>query len=291
MTNRSVRFAVGSALGLLLAAGSGVAFAQAPEGAPPAAPEGAPPAAGAETAPAPASAGAGAGPLLTLRQGGVSVDGDVVVSLSSGAVGKPVQIVPNVYYGISDQLSVGIAHNPGAEVFQTAGRGLCLTGTDSGCLKFYNNISLDALFSFLRDATKDLAIHGGIDFLFLDPLWASLRVGVKGKMLAGPLVIVFDPSINIGLSKRDEGNKEALQIPVRIGFMATPELNLGLSVGLIGPLDGFGDSYRVPLGFGGSFALSSQLALRAQFTLDRLIAANDSGADARTLSVGAAWHM
>src|SRR5688572_33177664 len=110
MTNRSVRFAISSALGLALAglAGSGVAFAQDPavtpttEGTPAPGGETAPPPAG-DAAAAPAPTGAGAGPLLTLRQGGVSVDGDVVVSLSSGAVGKPVQIVPNVYYGISDQ--------------------------------------------------------------------------------------------------------------------------------------------------------------------------------------------
>jgi hypothetical protein len=58
-----------------------------------------------------------------------------------------------------------------------------------------------------------------------------------------------------------------------------------------GPLDGFGDNYFVPLGVGGTFAINSALDVRAQFTLDRLIAANNGGADARTLSIGAAWRM
>jgi hypothetical protein len=299
MTNRSVRFAVSTALGLALAglAGSGVAFAQDP---PPADPN-APPPAG-ETTPPPATGDAAAGstpagtgaPTVTLRQGGISVDGDVVVGLDSGGAGEPIQIVPNFYYGVSDVLSVGLAHNPGAEIFQTSGRGLCLTGETGGCLKVYNNLSLDALFSFMRSAGMDLAAHAGLDFITLsDPTALSLRLGVKGKALAGPLIIVFDPSINIGLTERDGGNKEILQLPVRLGFLVTPQLNLGVSVALVGLLDGFGDTYVVPLGLGGTFAVNNQLALRAQFTFDGLISGFPGGgsADFRTLSVGAIFTM
>lgn len=299
MTNRSVRFAVCSALGLALAglAGSSVAFAQDP----PPATEGTTPPPGGETTPPPAGDAAGGAaapatgaPLVTLRQGGFSIDGDVVIGLSSGSAGEPIQIVPNFYYGVSDVLSVGLAHNPGAEIFQTGSPvtgGLCLTGESGGCFNFYNNLSLDALFSFMRNAGMDIAFHGGLDFISLtDPTALSLRVGVKGKMLAGPLIIVFDPSVNIGLTERDFFG-DFLTIPVRLGFMVTPQLNLGLSAGIIGPFDGFGDAYSVPVGVGGVFSLNNQFDLRAQFTLDRLIAGTAGGADARTLSVGAAYRM
>lgn len=298
MTNRSVRFAVCSALGLALAglAGSGVAFAQDP---PPADPT-APPPAG-ETAPPPATgdatavpAAGGAGPAVTLRQAGVSVDGDVVIGLSSGSTGEPIQITPNLYYGISDQLTIGIAHNPFAEIFQTFGGGLCLSGEPT-CSNVYNNVSADVLFSFSRSSTMDIAFHGGLDVTQIsDPTLLSLRVGVKGKMLAGPLVLVFDPALNVGVTDRDAFNSEFLSVPIRVGFMATPQLNLGLSTGLFGlltpPIGGFGDVYFIPVGVGGTFALSNQLALRAQFTFDNL-AGNGGGADFRTLSVGAVFNM
>ena len=155
MTNRSVRFVPSCALALALTAGSGVAFAQdpPPEGTPPAGGETMPPPAGGDAGAAPTAAGTGGGPPHTLRQGGVSIDGDVVIGLSSGSAGEPINIVPNIYYGVSDQLSVGLAHNPGAEIFQTAGRGLCLTGTSGGCGKVYNNLSLDSLYSFMRSST------------------------------------------------------------------------------------------------------------------------------------------
>ena len=294
MTNRCVRFAVSSALGLALAglAGSGVAFAQEP---PPAGEGTTPPPGGEATTPppaaAPAPAAAGGSQLVTLRQGGLSIDGDLQISLSSDLVGKPIQLVPNIYYGISDQLTVGLAHNTLSDIFQTAGSGLCFTGEDGGCFKVYNSLSLDALFSLMRDAGMDLAAHGGLDFISLsDPTMLSLRLGVKGRTMAGPLNIVFDPSINIGLTERDF-NKEFITLPARFGFGVTDQLNLGLSIALQAPFDGFGDNYVVPLGVGGIFAVNGQLDVRAQFTLDRLIAGNAGGADARTIAIGAAFRL
>ena len=65
----------------------------------------------------------------------------------------------------------------------------------------------------------DLAAHGGIDFNALSPeLLMALRLGLKGKMMAGPIMLIFDPFLSIGLTKRDLGNKERLGIPVRVGF-------------------------------------------------------------------------
>jgi hypothetical protein len=292
MTNRTVRFLVCSALGLALV-GSGRAFAQ---DNPPA--EGsAPPAAGGEAAPAvaatpaPAPAGAGNPTDITLRAGGVGIDGDVAVGMSSGATGKPISIVPNVYYGVSDTLSVGIGSNPGSEIFQNAaGAGLCLSGEANGCGKIYNNVSLDALFSFMRSGTMDLGAHGGLDTSFGTETLLGVRVGAKGKTLLGPLVLTFDPFIRIGVNKRDVGNKELIYVPVRLGFNATPQLNVGPSVGIWGPLDGFGDAYFVPVGLGGTFAINSNISARAQFTFDNL-AGKGGGADFRTLSLGAVYRM
>ena len=57
----------------------------------------------------------------------------------------------------------------------------------------------------MRSSTMDIAFHGGLDFISLTIRRAlSLRLGVKGKTMAGPLIIVFDPSISIGLTERDD---------------------------------------------------------------------------------------
>jgi hypothetical protein len=80
--------------------------------------------------------------------------------------------------------------------------------------------------------------------------------------------------------------------------MATPQLNVGLSVALQGPIDppagGFGDFYRVPVGVGGTFAINNNISARAQFSLDNLGGKQPPGggrADERTLSIGAVYRM
>jgi len=299
MTNRTVRFVVCSALGLALATlGSGSAFAQdnaaaAPEGAPPAAPAGGEAAPAVAATPAPAAAAPGSPTNITLHAGGVGVEADVVSNMSKSAVGKPFSIVPNIYYGINDQLSVGIANNFGSEVFQTTpGAGLCLAGQSNGCAKVYNAVSLDALFSFMRQATMDIGAHGGLDVWEFSPdLLMKLRVGVKGRVMAGPLLITFDPAVRFGLTKRDaDGNKEDVGIPVRLGFLPMPALNVGASVGIFGPLSHFGDLYTIPVGVGGTYSINQTLDARAQFAFLNL-AGKGSSADVRALSVGVAYHM
>lgn len=290
MKNRSAHL-VSAVLGLAIAALSGSGRALAQDGAAPA--EGAPPAA--PTAPPPAAPSVSAAMSATeatLHQGVISVDGDLVMGLSKGSAFKPIQIVPNLYYGVSNELTAGFAHNTNAEIFQAVstpgGRGLCLSGSSDGCAHVYNSFSLDALFSFLRSSRLDVAAHGGVDFV-LDPFLLSLRLGVKGKAGLGPMAIVFDPSVNIGLIKRYE-NKDYLQVPVRIGFVVMSRLNIGVSAAVNGQLDGFGDHYVIPLGAGATFAVNGAVDLRAQFAFDNL-AGKNSSADLRTLSVGAAFHM
>src|SRR5437763_13225030 len=103
MRRRTVRSVVRAAFGLALAGlrGSGTAFAQDPppaEATPPA--SGEPAAAPATATPGRTAAPAPASPtVLTLHQGSISVDGDVIANMSKDLVGKPIQIVPNLYLG------------------------------------------------------------------------------------------------------------------------------------------------------------------------------------------------
>jgi hypothetical protein len=295
MKNRTAHLAASAVLGLAVGALSGSGRALAQDNAGPA--EAATPAGGAAPATTPPPAAASvtvpmSATEATLRQGTIRVDGDLVIGLSKGSAWKPIQIVPNLYYGVSNELTAGFANNTNAEIFQAVsapgGRGLCLSGSSDGCAHVYNSFSLDALYSFMRSSRVDVAAHGGVDFL-LDPFLLSLRLGLKGKAGLGPLAIVFDPSLNIGLNRRDR-NEDVLQVPLRVGVMATSQLNVGVSVALNGQLDGFGNSYMVPLGAGATFALNGAVDVRAQFAFDNLAGKNAS-ADLRTVSVGAAYHM
>ena len=304
MTYGIARFVVCSALGLALAtlAGPGRALAQdAPaEGTPPA--EGtARPAAATPATPAPSSGGGYLTPTdVTLRQGAISIDGDVVVNLSSDAVGEPVQIVPNLYYGVNDALTVGFAQNPGAEIFQTTGSGLCITGSSK---------RLRALLQQLQPGRPVLVPafqHDGPR----GPRWARLRVARpvpaepsprrEGQDDGRPRCDRARPVPQHRAQRSLDSTKRSCSFLPASASWRRRSSTSARPIGLIGPVDGFGDAYTLPLGLGATFAVSNMIDVRAQFTLTDLTghstgsgATGSTGgaADGRALSVGAAYRM
>jgi hypothetical protein len=107
---------------------------------------------------------------------------------------------------------------------------------------------------------------------------------VLARFRGGPLAVLVDPSLQIGITKRDQGNEEVIYLPVRVGFQTTPDLNVGLVTGLAGPFSGFGDHYTIPIGVSGMFALGPRINLGAYFAFPNAAGQNHSG-DQRTVGV------
>jgi len=206
---------------------------------------------------------------LTNPAGTVTINGAIDLNLSKNAVLKPIYVTPDIYYGINDQLTLGIVHGAWEDIFQGGG-GLCLGGQDRGCFKAYNNVTLDGLYSLLRQAGFELAAHAGFDFRNIDQKFLGLHLGAALKFTSGPLAIVADPSLGVGLNKRDQGNKESITIPVRIGFQASPTVAAFLDTGIGGPTSNFGDSYQIPAGVGALVAVAPIADVGAKFEFSNL---------------------
>ena len=272
----------------------------------------APPADGTQPAAAPTPA-AGMGPSLTLvDKGKILIAGSTVnINMSADAVGKPISLSPSVWYGVNEKLSVGLTHDQGTTPYtprpglrittipnpldptmsiQAAGAGgICFTGEDNGCPKVYDNIGVDALYGISNDKFS-MAAHPGLDVFAFDPFILQLRVGLLGRYMASDkLSIVFDPRITIGLTERDV-NKEAIDVPVWVWFNVNEKLGVYGSTGIAGAFDGFGDTYRIPLQFGASFAVNQQLTVGGDFEFFNLLGSNSS-ADGRMLALRVAYRL
>lgn len=297
---------------------AGTALAQdAPPADPPAGGGDATPPAGGETTPPPATGDAtmaptSALPPLTLGAGKIEIGGETVtINLSADAVGKPISLAPAIYYGVNDKLTVGVTHDAGSTMwsprpaFRTitivnpldptmtltgvGGAGICLTGEDNGCNKVYDNVGLDALFS-LAMGKFSVAAHGGLDVFSFDPFTLSLRAGVLGRYEIAPKIAVsFDPRISIGLTERDF-NKETIDVPAWLWFMASPKLAAYVSSGIAGPLDGFGDAFSIPLGVGANFNVNEKLSAGLDFQFLN-IAGKNSTADARAIGIRVGYKL
>jgi hypothetical protein len=232
-----------------------------------------------------------------LAKGMIQIHADLFANMSTDNSFKPFSIAPDIFYGVSDKLSVGVTH----------AIGICPAGTDNGCAKVYNDIGVDTLFSLKKDEKMDLASHVGVDVGAFSPdLVLAAHLGVLLKYQIDKLGIFVDPAIGIGLTQRDAGNKETLAIPVQVAYQVNKNLAPFLRTGLGGVpigamavktsaganLDvdgaGFGDTYAVPLGIGVLYGLSAKLDVGAELDFPALFGstlASDIGTDGRFLFV------
>jgi len=213
------------------------------------------------------------------------------INLCSDLVGEPVSLAPDLYYAITDKVQVGLLHT-GPMGWQTLpGSGICFTGETHGCPKVYNNIGFDLLYGLLF-GENFLSAHASFYVLsFADPSATMLTLGLAGQVrIARGFALYFDPQLGIGITGRDEvtGTKQSLFIPLELEVQASEPLQLKLFTGLSGPLDGFGDAYRIPLGIGGLYNLSPMFDLGLRFSFDNLLGKVPDGvgrADERSLSL------
>jgi hypothetical protein len=276
--------------------------ARAQEEAPAAAPAGDPaaaPAGDAAGAPAPAPEAAAAPAAgtdyvsrgLTVAGGGLQLTVPIVLTLNKGAALKPVWVPLDVRYGVNDQLEVFLLHSgPGYPM--AAEGGVCLGGTSRGCGKLYNNATLGAQYSLSKSGGIELTGIGALELRSLDPMWLAIDIGVGFKYASGPIAIKATPVLGIGATKRADGNKEFIAVPVQIAFQASAPLAVFLDTGIGGPTSHFGDLYSVPLGIGAAFAVQPGLDVGAEFMIPGVLTGipGDKALDSRTLALFASYR-
>lgn len=255
---------------------------------------------------APAAAPVTAGERVTMPAKRGLLHAQLGINLSTDAVGKPISLSPDIWYGINEKLTVGLVHTGvGTTGVQgLPGTSLCLTGSDNGCGDFYSNVGLDARYTLKSSEKLQLALDAGLFINSLDPFQLSIKVGVAGRYKLGKqLALEFQPSVFFGVTSRDGGgevgaetNKETIVAPANIVYSLNEKIGLLGQLALILPLEDTGDAYLLGLSVGGTYALSKQLSLELIFSLPVLVtgakdAMGDSigGVDFRALTLGGSY--
>ena len=219
----------------------------------------------------------------------------VAINLSKSSAGEPIMVPLDLYYGVNDNLTLGLSHSEGVvpAVMHYGGRfanGLCLNGEDAGCGKVYDNLGVDALFGLMRGVLQ-LAFHGGLDIRSIDASFFAARLGVLFQApLATNIAIVTDPRFSLGLNKRDLGNEDYLTLPLAVQFWLSPTTRLAARTMITGPLDAYSDFYRGALGVFAGIGLSDMVEGMVSFDFTNLYG-KGSSADGRVLMVGVSFGM
>ena len=224
-------------------------------------------------------------PGLTLPAGKVNVAVNLELNASADRVGKPITIAPDVSYGVTPDLTVGVVHSLYAVTgFRArAGGGLCVTGEDNGCAHVYDNVGAEGWYSVARGPTA-IAVGGGVHATSLDAGFYALKLGVKLRHTVGRIGLHALPSVLVAVTDRESGgvrlNRDSLWLPVQATYKATPELTVGLGTGVkILDLSAAGDSWEVPVGAMATYAIDPLTTVGASWVFGKLLAGVDNPPD------------
>jgi hypothetical protein len=231
---------------------------------------------------------------FTLPKGKLALNVNLGVNLSSDAVGKPVSLSPDLWYGVSDDLTIGLVHSgEGLNGFlgTSTGGSLCLAGEKNGCADVYHNVAVDVRYRLKSPLTLDAALYVNS----FDPFTVGAKLGVDARWVWSKLSLEVRPSVTIGFNERDTapGNHEALYVPATIAYAVAPKVGVGLQSGLaIYDLEHAGDTWAIPLSIAARFAATPKLGVGLAFSFMQLAAADaigGGGADLRTLTLGGTY--
>ena len=248
---------------------------------------------------------------LVLPKGRLLLDAYLEINLSKDLAGKPISIAPDLWYGVNDDLTIGLVHSfesefgfiggaaPGSDRF---GSSLCLTGTGDGCNGVYNNVGIEGRYQIKMSKPEfSLAAVGGLYVnSFKDPFSLDVKVGALGRWHKGKLAVELEPSVFIALTKRSVDlaglgnvtqNHDILNIPVTVLYTVIPKLAIAGQVGVQLPLEDAGHFYQIPLSLGAHYTLNDSVSLNAALTLTALAGGDEvlTGADGRSVTLGGSY--
>jgi hypothetical protein len=164
------------------------------------------------------------------------------LDISDDTTFEPFHAPLHLYFGVATDLTLGVTHEVGP--FYPWG-GPCFN-----CNRVYNDVGFSILFNLVRSAGFELELSFAVPEItqFRPDVFVAARGGVLGRANLGDTVaLVFDPSLQIGLSNRGKGNGDYLWLPFWFYFQVTPSVAPFVGFGMGGGVEGFFSHMEIPL--------------------------------------------
>ena len=254
-------------------------------------------------------AGADGAPRLVPDAGQVQAELWFTANLSKDQVFEPFSLAPDIFYGITEKLSIGVIHSSVATTGfygNAPGNSLCLAGGSNGCAVgvinpmgppgansyVYKNGGLEARY-LLYDG-GGIAVYGKLAALIMgtDPFQIGANVGVHARFEFASRGFV-DLALNspTGFNKRDATippTKGDINIPIGVGYYVLPQWMVLLQTGAVLPPGDLADAHQVPVSLASAYWVTGQLGFSFAFTLPFVVAGDKigiDGVDGRTASL------
>lgn len=177
---------------------------------------------------------------LVLPHGAIDARASVEVSLNARHVADPISLAPDVWYGVRDDVTIGVITSGDALPRIQVGDGLC-----HGCARLYDNLGLDLRVR----VSRQVAFESQVVLRSFDPWKPSWRPGLRVHVARGAFAVDVAPQLWLGLANVDRGNADELNVPLW-GRLFFGPAEAWLFTGMRGELAGFGETYAIPIAVG-----------------------------------------
>jgi hypothetical protein len=215
---------------------------------------------------------------LTLPATLIRIDVPIVANASTNRVGEPVFVPLALDYGVTNDVQIGIIH----------ARGLCLSGTSSGCREVYDDFGARMVVGLSRTPEAHLALEVDVYALDLDDVTYDAAAALRYKRSLGIIGVTFDAGVVSILN--DRGSAQFTEI---VFGDAEGAVDLGASLSAFGRIgvnrrlgndSGYDAHLDVPVAFGVELAPMRKLEIGVELDFPNLLGENAT-ADERELVV------
>ena len=214
------------------------------------------------------------------------------INASSGAAFQPVSLAPDIWYGASERLSIGVVHSGLGQTgfFGKTGNGFCFTGSSNGCAKAYDAFGISSRYSLF---SKTLGAYGavglageiGIFTRTLENLSLASKVGFALIWERGRVQLAAAPSAWVGTARRGSSNPDELFLPVSAHFTVSRRLRAGVQFGYAAELN-YAKRSRFPLSAGLDLSVNERVQFTVVFSFPEIAGKQSAGTTSRSFTLG-----
>lgn len=170
------------------------------------------------------------------------------IELAPRQFAKPWSLAPDVWFGVTPRLTLGLIHSNASVSRIGRGASFCFEHTLNGCQRTYRNAGLDVRYALSDDSTVATAAHVRLLLRDVDPAWKpALTLGVLARFSHGRIALTSDPYVRVGLANTDLGNRTALFVPVVFSLNLVERVALSVHTGYDSDLAVWYDGFHIPL--------------------------------------------
>jgi hypothetical protein len=252
------------------------------------------------------TSGDAAGPSMVTPKGKISINAGIGINLSDedkgfGKVADPINISPDVVYGVMPKLDVGLYHsNQGLTgfYFEGLGGGVCI---GDACAEAYNGPTGILARYEIVNGNVGVAGNGGV---VLTNITDDADIGIRLKlgadvryMINDAMGLMVNPNVHVNIAADDAvSDTHELYLPIGLMYAINDKIHAGLQTGIyaldIGEL---ADTWFLPITVGGMMKIDDKLSVGGAIGLP-IIASGvdmvpDGPIDTRTFSIHAKYNL